>query len=285
MVIVKLMGGLGNQMFQYAIGRSVAYRNNADLGLDISWFKDIILNTPRSYNLGGFRIIEKFSSIKFRRTREKLSFLEKYLLCHKRKYFKEKSIFSFDKDSLCLSGDVYLDGYWQCPKYFEDINDILKQEFRFKEGLDKDNEIIRMIKEKNSISIHIRRGDYVDDDITRRFHGICSLDYYKKAIEIISAKIKNPYFFIFSDDIVWAKQNLKIDSPSFFITKDYKFKDYEELIIMSWSKNHIIANSSFSWWAAWLCDNKNKIIIAPFKWLNDTSINTAGLIPNSWIKI
>lgn len=285
MIIVKLTGGLGNQMFQYAMGRNIALRNKTDIGLDISWFKDVIFNTPRTYRLGGFKIIERFSSIKFRKIKAKLSFLEKYLPCHKKKYFKEKLIFSFDKNSLCLSGNVYLDGYWQHPKYFEDINDILKQEFRLKESLDENNKIIKMIKEKNSVSIHIRRGDYVNNEVAKRFHGICSLDYYKKAIEIILGKIKIPHFFVFSDDITWAKQNLKINAPSFFITKDYKFKDYEELIIMSWCKNHIIANSSFSWWAAWLCGNENKIIITPLKWLNDASINTAGLIPDSWIKI
>jgi len=149
-------------------------------------------------------------------------------------------------------------------------------------NLYKNNE--QKIKEKNSVSLHIRRGDYLTMQKAIDTIGVCPLDYYDKAIREITRKIKNPTFFIFSDDINWVKENLKTNSPTIFVSGG-KLKDYEELILMSKCKHNIIANSSFSWWGAWLNNNPNKIVIAPKKWFKDTSKNTRDLIPESWLKL
>lgn len=287
MVIVKLTGGLGNQMFQYAMGRAIAFRNQSDLGLDASWFKRNIGNEKRNYSLNNFNIIESIANTNLflQKLRSKFSFLEDFKKCEKKRYFKEKSVFSFDSDSLCLSGGVYLEGYWQNPKYFEGIKDILCKEFILKKELNIDNEIVRAIqKEKNSVSIHIRRGDYLVDPVYVKLNVALSIDYYKSAIEIISQKVEYPHFFIFSDDIKWAENNFKLNYPTIFVS-DNAIKDSEEIILMSKCKHNIIANSSFSWWGAWLNNNFQKIVIAPLKWSGDSLIDTRELVPYSWIRI
>lgn len=284
MVITKLSGGLGNQMFQYAVGRAIAHRNKSDLGLDISWFKYNIGNEKRDYGLSNFNIIENIKNQNFyiQKLKSRLSFLENFKKCENRKYFKEKTVSVFNKDSLCLSGYVFLEGYWQNFKYFADIEYILRQEFTLKKELD--NEIARIIQKENSVSIHIRRGDYISNPLYNKLNIALSLDYYQKTIEIISQKVFSPHFFIFSDDIDWAKENLKLEKAT-FIGREHNFKDYEELILMSKCEHNIISNSTFSWWAAWLNNNPEKIVIAPLKWSGDMDVDVKGLIPDSWIKI
>ena len=136
-----------------------------------------------------------------------------------------------------------------------------------------------------SVCIHIRRGDYVEDIITNQFHGVCNLDYYYRSIEYIASKIKNPYFFVFSDDPLWVKQNLILKYPCDYIDQNFGKKDYEDMRVISKCKHNIIANSSFSWWGAWLNINPNKIVIAPKNWFKSKAINTKDLIPESWFKI
>jgi hypothetical protein len=137
-----------------------------------------------------------------------------------------------------------------------------------------------------SISVHIRRGDYVTDPTINKVHGTCSVPYYKIAINRFKTLFENPRFFIFSDDLKWVEDNLCIENFSTFISHNGYIKDYEDLRLMSLCKHHIIANSSFSWWGAWLCENSNKIVLAPKKWFNN-ELNefTYDLIPTSWIRI
>jgi len=287
MIIVKLTGGIGNQMFQYAMGRAVAIRNKTDLAMDISWFDRYKNNlAPREYALDNFNISGKLLRTGiFHRILSKLTFLENLRPPQKRYYIKEKQIFHFDPEVFKISKDVYLNGYWQNEKYFKDIEEIIRKEFTLKNPFSEIAfKIAKKISETNSVSLHIRRGDYVEDKITNQFHGICSLDYYLKAISIILEKVGRPSFFIFSDNIEWAKNNLKLNYPTIFVS-DNPIKDSEELILMSQCRHNIIANSSFSWWGGWLNNNVGKIVIAPQKWLNDSSIDTSDLIPKSWIKI
>lgn len=250
MVIVKLTGGLGNQMFQYAMARAVAEQNKSNLGVDISWFDRHKNNlAPRKYALDNFNISGKLirSGI-FQRISLKFSFLENFRSPQKRYYIKEKQIFHFDSEIFKISGNVYIDGYWQNEKYFKNIEKIIRKEFTLKESLTEfASEIEKEILDTNSVSLHIRRGDYVEDKITNQFHGTCSLDYYLKAVKMILETINKPIFFIFSDDIKWARNNLKLDYPTIFVSNN-SIKDSEELFLMSRCKHHIIANSSFSWW-------------------------------------
>lgn len=279
MIIVKLIGGLGNQMFQYAAGRRAAWLNQTSLKLDISGYKHQIGITPRKYMLGVFNIEENFSNFQeVQRLKKKFYFLRK-------SYIKEKQ-FHFDANILKIKDNSYLEGNWQSEEYFKDIEFLIRKDFVFKEKVDKKNlSLVKKILNCNSISIHIRRGDYTSDKQINAFHGVCELEYYKRAIKFIATKIQDPYFFVFSDDIFWVKKNLPIAYPTYFMDNNVGGKDYDDMRMMSLCAHNIIANSSFSWWAAWLNQNPRKIVISPSKWFKKTSINTNNLILQEWIKI
>lgn len=188
-------------------------------------------------------------------------------------------------EHILTSKKYYFDGYWQTYKYADEIRKHLIQDLKLKEPLDQNTlDVMSNIGNTNSISLHIRRGDYVTDAKTSKIHDVCDLEYYRKAVDIVSKKIKNPQFFIFSDDIEWAKKNLKIQYPMVFVS-DLKIEDYEEMILMSKCKHNIIANSSFSWWGAWLNTYDDKVVVAPQKWSNRHKKDYKNLIPNTWIKI
>ena len=292
MIITKLIGGLGNQMFQYAAGRAVAYRSNIPLKLDITNFETYKL---RSYQLGCFNIQENFASTKdierFMPRRRQIGAFTYYkiraklLPWHKQKLIKERGIL-YDPDIIKIKGDAYLEGYWQSEKYFEDISDIILREFTIKYKPNNINsQMLAKIDSVNSVSLHIRRGDYISNPIATQILGVLSLDYYINALNLISKKVKDPYVFVFSEDVSWAKENLKTSLPLYFIEHNRFNKDYEDLRLMSRCKHHIIANSSFSWWAAWLSEYQKKIVIAPRRWFNNNNLSTRDLISEGWIKI
>jgi|SRR3989338_363061 len=295
MIVTKLIGGLGNQIFQYAAGRRAAFINNTQLKLDITGYEKQEGITPREYMLHDFNIQENFASIaeieKFKKIPR--SFIGKYLSkvikwitpFHRQSYIKERH-FHFDPEILKIKENTYLEGYWASEKYFADIEDIIRSEFTFKKKPNEENKkMIDKIQNCNSVAIHIRRGDYISDAKTREHHGSCGPDYYHQAISIIAKKISNPHFFLFSDDPDWVKANLKLTYPSFYINFNTGNKSYEDLRLISLCKHNIIANSSFGWWGAWLNKNPDKIVIAPRKWFQDDSINTEDLISKSWIRI
>lgn len=285
MVIIKLMGGLGNQLFQYAFGKAYGIKNKKIIRFDIDAYSQEGMkkfSTKREYLLDYFNTSEKgkfpYSSLK----RNKIfSF---FLKAFNFKEIKEME-FGFNELFFEDNGSVVFDGYWQTEKYFSEIEDIIRNEFILKKIFSVKNfEIANDIFRKNSISIHIRRGDYINDKNTNKFHGVCPIEYYKKAINYIIKNVKEPHFFIFSDDIEWVKNNMKIDIKYTYVSNN-KLKNYEELILMSYCKHNIIANSSFSWWGAWLNANIEKIVIAPSKWFANENINTRDIIPQNWIKI
>lgn len=288
MIIVRLIGGLGNQLFQYALVRRLSLLHDVPLKLDISQFETYKL---RRYSLNAFNIIEDYATegdivrikekgfASFRRLTEKL------LPYYKRSYIHERSL-HFDPNILKSPKNLYLEGYWQSERYFKDIEDVIRREFTFKFKPDASNErTSEHINSVNAVSLHIRRADYVSDAAINQFHGTCTLAYYQQAVEIIVRKALSPHFFVFSDDILWAKENLILTYPTIFISHNNATKDFEDLRLMIQCKHHIIANSSFSWWGAWLSKNPDKIVIAPQKWFNDESINTKDLIPEGWIRI
>ena len=287
MIISKIIGGIGNQLFQYAIARSLAEKYNCNFKIDnTSFFSTYKLH---KYNLNNFNIIENLTSKKnieiFKQAKKKniLNKLNIILGNKKNKYKKEKGL-SFNKRNMKITPPLYLEGYWQDERYFRGIRDILIKEITLKKPLENTSNL-ENIKNTNSVSIHIRRGDYVNNPKTLKKHGICSLEYYREAIELIKEKINDPHFFIFSNDVEWVKENLKIEKM--FTLSGANYTDCEELILMSKCKHNIIANSTFSWWAAWLNQAKDKIIIAPKQWFNNVDRNkqTKNLIPKSWIKI
>jgi hypothetical protein len=292
MIVVKLKGGLGNQLFQYAMARRIAYREHSQLKLDLSEYQN---HNLRKYRLNNFNIISEVASpeeialVKMPRGGKtnsiKLRLIEKCRPYYKRHFIKE-SFFHFDPNILKISGDIYLEGYWQSEKYFIDIEHIIRQEITLKNDPDLLNEeIIKNMDNVQSVSVHVRRGDYILDSTINQFHGCCSVDYYHHAIDEMVRYIDQPSFFIFSDDPEWVQENLDIDYPSTIIKHNRLTKDYEDLRLMSFCKHHIIANSTFSWWGAWLCAHKEKIVISPKKWFNKAELNTRDLIPESWLRI
>lgn len=289
MVVTKLMGGLGNQLFQYAAARHIAEINNAELKIDVSFFETYELHT---YSIWAFNIQERFASkgevaalsiseqgIAQRSVRRALRLSPKRAQTH----IREKQ-FHFDPDILKLPGGVCLDGYWQSEKYFIDIEGIIRREFTVKtKQCGKDKELAELISSCESTSLHIRRGSYLHPPYNST-HGICKLDYYFRCVEILTKSVKNPHFFVFCDDPEWARHNLKLPYPVTYVEHNGPDKDYEDLRLMSQCKNHIVANSTFSWWGAWLSPYKEKTVFAPRKWFAKSDINTEDLIPSGWIK-
>lgn len=292
MIIVKLIGGLGNQMFQYAAGRSLAYKYRTELKLDIRDFKNYTL---RNYDLSSFDIIESFatpfdlSRILFPSDRLAVKVFKSvtWNVFHIQpiKYIKELE-YSFQQSFLKLSDNIYLDGYWQSEKYFLDIENIIRKEFSVVNPLTSTSkDLAGQIKNCEAVSLHVRRGDYVSDPKTNSVHGICGVDYYSNAIDMIRERIENPHFFIFSDDPEWACCNIKSDAPTTYVRHNDCSNDYEDMCLMRMCKHHIIANSSFSWWGAWLSENPEKIVIAPQKWFNSKNMDTRDLIPVKWHRL
>lgn len=291
MIIVNLRGGLGNQLFQYALGLRLSLMKNVVLKLDIFSYEK---NPWAQYDLKHFNIEENLAD-QNELKRFRINSISKKILNKLRNQFKSyysnknvkeiKSI--FDPEIFKVPNDVYLTGYWQSEKYFKDIEDIIREKFTVKYGLFGENiRIADMINNQNSVSLHVRRGQYVIDPSANRVHGTMDINYYKKCISFIAKKIENPHFFIFSDDIKWVKANLSIEYPTTYVDDIIKNKNYDDMRLMSMFKHNIIANSTFSWWGAWLNRNPNKIVIAPKKWFKDPIRNQENdIVPDSWIKI
>ncbi len=289
MIIVKISGGIGNQMFQYAIGKHLAIKYNTRLKLDLRFFQK---QTLRNFDLNVFPIKEEIISTKeldlyfpdpsFNRFKNYWKRIIKKRYGYK--MILEKK-FNFQPEILSAGKNVYLDGYWQSEKYFEAVGPEIRKCFQFRNEQDSyDKQLIQKIQQSNSVSVHFRLGDYIKNETTNQVHGVCSPDYYLKALSFISDKIKDPVFFIFSDDIPWVKNNFHFSREHFYIEGN-AYHSYKDMQLMSFCKHNIIANSSFSWWGAWLNDYPEKMVIAPFKWFNISDRNTNDLIPESWIKI
>lgn len=294
MVIVKLSGGLGNQMFQYAAARRIAYVNDSQLKLDLSWFEEMGNWTPRRYELGVFALPaaiacpDEIQPLKSHRRnpffRRLPSFLKSIVFHTKQSHIVEKQ-YGFDPEILTVRGDIYLDGYWQSSNYFNDIEPAIRTDFAFNDPLDDFNcTMASRIRSCEAVAIHVRRGDYVSLPSASSYHGICPLPYYEKGVAHIQQEVKNPTFFIFSDDIAWARENLRIDAPTQLIDAPDQ-PAHCDMRLMSLCRHHIIANSSFSWWGAWLAPFPGKIVIAPRQWFNNSSNDTRDLLPESWVRL
>jgi len=289
MIKVKISGGLGNQLFQYAFGQYAAQKLNTEV-LYHAQTKLIHKNfTQRELDIEKFDLPINFIKGEFD---EKSIFYFKNLSRYERKLtqffpfinkkvkIQSPNIHEPVKD---IKDNCYYEGYWQNSIYPDSISELLKSKIELsKASYNKLNDIIIEIENSNSVGIHIRRDDYIKIPANTKIYNICDVDYYKKAMDHIEKKISNPRFFIFTQDIEWAKENF-IGDQFHFITGN---SGIEDMIIMSRCQNQIIANSTFSWWAAYLNKNSNKIIIAPKKWykgkLNET---TEKFIPKQWLRI
>lgn len=291
MIISNLKGGLGNQMFEFAAGYSLAKEKATEYKIDLGHFKtqsEFKNETPREFQLDFFEIPYEFATeqeiVKVKKQYSRGIFpilkLDSYL-----------TMFNIRKYPLLtsISSDIYMDGYFQSEEYFikyeKDIREMFKLITKY---ITKD--IIKMCDEMksnydNSISLHIRRGDYVTNTQASKWHGLLSKDYYYNAIEYIKKEkgIEKPYIYVFSDDSKWVKENMSFDGNVTYISEN--FNPAQAILLMSKCKNNIIANSSFSWWGAWLNPNKEKIVIAPEQWLAGSNRVSKGIVPKHWVKI
>lgn len=284
--IVKFNGGLGNQMFQYAFGKSLETKTGVKTIFDMSFFEK---KYARPYELNIFGI--EVPTVKGFCEKMRLKLIWKFRKKLKNKtfmdlFFYPEAHFEFDEKLFNLPENTYIEGFFQSEKYFSQIEGTLRKEFQFKNKPDSLNQnLIEMITSSNSISLHIRRGDYVQKKRYQNLYATCSLDYYKRGVEYIAKTVENLKLFIFSDDPNWVKQNLDLPYECIFVDNNSGSKSYEDMRLMSLCKHNVIANSSFSWWGAWLNNNQEKIVIAPRKWFNDEKIVQTDVIPDSWVRI
>jgi hypothetical protein len=290
MIISQLSGGLGNQLFQYAFGFARAKALGVEFKLDLSFYEDYDWH---DYSLGPFNISSQIANDE---EKKKILDLDSKLIQRiKRKYFfsnyhciHEHSLL-YNSSYLKLQKSSYIVGYWQCEKYFKDVWPMLHKEFEITIPPNEQNQafINKINSEISSISLHIRRGNYVTIDSVNQMHGTINLEYYQGAIEFFGSRFDRPAFFVFSDDIHWAKQNLNIEYPVTFVDVNDDQTDYEDLRLMSLCKHNIIANSTFSWWGAYLNKNYDKIVIAPNNWFADPlkNLEAKNIIPQEWKRL
>jgi hypothetical protein len=276
MIIVQIMGGLGNQMFQYAAGLALSKRLKTKLYLDTTFFEVAKRErhvTPRIYELGLFGIYPSA-----------LSIFDKFdLKRHPARIIREhKEV----KDELsAVEGNVILQGYWQSNWYFDNYRDEVQTAFKLNYPLSVSAKKIyeKIINDDRSVSLHFRRGDYVTNKAAADMLGALPLKYYEHAITTLKHKKNDINLYVFSDDIEWCKKNLKLNTDVTFI--DQATTSSDDLKLMAACRHNVIANSSFSWWAGWLNQNRGKIVIAPKKWFANKPEYASLELPNTWIKL
>jgi hypothetical protein len=256
MIISKLQGGLGNQLFQWAYGKSLAVKYGTSLLLDTSFYSNQIGNTPRAYELDKFpNLIYQNPHIEHKETIRVVDNFNYGELLYNENY------------------NYHLNGFWQSEKYFLNVSELIREQ------LQPTTETLEKLKKQingKSVSLHVRRTDYVTSN---GYHPVQTLEYYNKSLKIIG---NYDQILVFSDDINWCKENLKYENVLFIENQD----NIEDMWLMSLCDHNIIANSSFSWWGAWLNQNKDKIVIAPNNWFGvQTNLNNLDMIPTNWFKI
>lgn len=290
-VITRLNGGLGNQLFQYAAGLSLAARLNADLLVHMKRHRGEI-NRPDS-------LLKVFPGLKLK----KASFSEitkalgyKYIKffsyftgnksSYNLKHYYNEPYYHFSNEINLIDDSVYINGHFQSEKYFCENKKLIKNLFIFEKKIeDRHRDISEYFKKNNCISVHIRRGDYLSNPVTNKYHGVLGHEYYQRAIKYILGKVRDPKFIFFSDDAEYIEKVYgKLQDPVFkrFI---YQRSTADDLFLMSKCKHHIIANSTFSWWGAWLSDFPEKVVVAPKVWFAQSHNDTKDLMPESWVRL
>ena len=298
-VVVQITGGLGNQLFMYAAGRHLSLHHRTPLRLDISPFQ--------AYPLRGY-LLDRFAIAQDLATPEQVAALKSGALAQaeqartgrwgirgilsRRSRAGRGGVFRAD-DSLAgtylpemlrTPREVYLQGYWQSEQYFKPIEGVIRADLRLRDELSGENlSLANSIRSTDAVSLHIRRGDYADNPHLSRLLGLLPLDYYYRAARIVAATLSSAHFFVFSDDPDWAKDNLQLGLPVSFVSHNGPAAAHEDLRLMSLCRHHIIANSSLSWWGAWLCEHTSKIVIAPSRWF--AQVPMPDIIPAGWLRL
>lgn len=285
-----LQGGLGNQLFQYAIARALSEHYQIDFSLDRSWFavsQDGV--TPRQFQLEILNIPGiNYSNNPFPKKPSRLQRFLQNTVSNGPIVHYQKNAFDFDPTLFNLRNiknrDLYLSGYWQGFPYIETIRPILQKDFQLRGSTSTHYQpYLQQIADSESVMLHVRRGDYIDSPSAAQFHGVLPLDYYLKAISVTQSTKTDAHFYVFSDDLPWAKaalpKNLKL---TFVDNSRQEDSAAQELQLMRACKHHIIANSTLSWWGAWLKENADGLVFSPNRWIRDDRQNLINLLPPKW---
>lgn len=292
MLIVNIIGGLGNQMFQYAAARALALEKGTSCSLDVSDFANYKLHQgfelqrvfgcslPSASSAEVWAILGWQSSPLMRRLLAKPA-----MSAFRRRGLVIEPHFNYWQGLKEVPEDSYLIGYWQSERYFRDVAQTIRDDFTFRNPMSALNAgLAEQIRQVNAVSLHVRRGDYVKNPKTTATHGLCSLEYYRSAIRHVAERVERPNFFVFSDDAPWVRENLATNHPCVYVDHNQGAQSYNDMRLMSMCKHHIIANSSFSWWGAWLNPSDAKIVVAPKQWFANGN-DASDLIPPEWIKL
>ena len=292
MIISHIIGGLGNQMFQHALGRAQSTAKNVPLRLDLRDFSDYALHNGYELNrvfgistpqasateLGGVLGLRAQTGIR-------RLLMRRWLAGLRGRHLVIESQIAYWPDISAIPDECYLLGNWHSEKYFQAVESQVRSDFAFPlplVGLNAERE--QQIAGCTAISVHVRRGDFAADPATLAVHGLCSLDYYRKAIAHITSRVINPQFFMFSNDMAWVRDNLHIDHPCHYIDHNTGLDSHIDMLLMSRCRHHIIANSSFSWWGAWLNPSREKIVVAPERWFA-ANWDSSDIIPPAWARL
>lgn len=294
MIIVKVCEGLGNQLFQYAFARSIQIKRREEVLLDASNYTDERFpirrtSTKRSYELDHFnvklkkaddRMLQKYKFL----VRENLFARWIFTLSERRLWMNQvivqQDAWEYNQSYFKRKGNIYYKGWFQNPQYFSEIRQQLLKDITPKQKIYIQSDLKQLLQADNTVAIHCRRGDY------KYIRNCLSVDYYIRAMGYMEEKLQKPQYLFFSDEITWVKTQFGIKDNYYYMDDYGKYEDYEELMIMSKCKNIIIANSTFSWWAAWLNAYEDKIVVMPKIW---AYVKGEGVIepdfPLEWIRL
>lgn len=303
MIIVRLLGGLGNQMFQYAAGLALAEARRTVLKLDVSWFReDPAYEAHNRYSLSCFNVTEQFATqeeidrvrgVRLTRSERGALALARALRlrqCARRHqsagHWYRASGHRYDEVFAQQPDETYLDGMFQSEKFFQSIAPLLRLHFSFRyPALPEVAALAERIRARPSVFVNFRRGDYVRNPAFAKEIGVLDLDYYHRALRLIRARSPDAVLYLISDDIEAIAREFQPSGPHEFVRCVQPWHAYDQMRLMSLCDHAVIANSTFAWWGAWLNPSPDKLVIAPEPWFADPSKNSADLVPTSWIKL
>jgi len=286
MIVTRIRGGLGNQMFQYAYGLYLAQQNNTELVLECS---SLDRDPLRNFVLDRWKIAErqttKAESKQMPSRYEVMGWLN---FLHGKQPLKRISErpFGFHPKFLTVGDNIFLAGYWQSEQFFPKLREQLQSIFQPAKPIRKQSvDVIRKMENSNSVSLHIRRGDYVQSAGSTAALQVCPLSYYQASIAELLSRHEDLKIFVFSDDHQWCSQNLQFDCPTVYVDHNDSNQSHEDMWLMTRCNHHIVANSSFSWWGAWLKLDEWGEVFAPQQWFSDLHLDASSIVPDHWHKV
>lgn len=270
MIVVRLAGGLGNQLFQYAVGRHLALRRGTSLHLDLSGLQQVAAEaTPRPFALGPYELPARLDGHRYLPWALSGDGLPRRAigrLTRSRRAVLTDDAGAFDPSVLDAPDGSILIGYWQSERYFADIADVIRSDVQLGEASAVDATTAEALSREDAVSVHVRRGDYVTSPVARDAHGSVSMDYYRRAVQRARQHVQHPHLFVFSDDPAWCRSHLDLGCQMTVVSDEDRFAPHVDLHMMAMCKHHITANSSFSWWGAWLGSARGGVVVAPARW-------------------